>query len=109
MYKLFFLFIILNISFSYTFAQQHSDTSKVLVTFSESMSHEGIFDTNNYQILKDDTTTIKIFKVGIAAGDSLVVLFTEKQPPNSSYRIIINNLKDKAGNIISKNHKMVVY
>ncbi len=112
MYKIFqvLLFIICFSIFSnLTFAQHLSDTSKVLLSFSEPMSHEGIFDTNNYQILKDDAILIKIFKVGVAAGDSLIVLFTEKQPPKSSYRIIINNLRDKAGNIISENHKMVGY
>ncbi|HMN47794.1 MAG TPA: hypothetical protein PKD67_01520 [Ignavibacteriaceae bacterium] len=92
-----------------SFAQQQSDTSKVLVTFSEPMSHEGIFDINNYHIYKEDSTLVKIYKVGVAKGDSVVVLFTEKQTPKASYKLIISNLKDKSGNIISSNRKMANY
>lgn len=94
---------------SISFAQQQSDTSKVLVTFNEPMSNEGIFDINNYRIYKEDSTLVKIYKVGVAKGDSVVVLFTEKQTPKASYKLIISNLKDKSGNIISSNHKMANY
>ena len=92
-----------------SFSQQQSDTSKVLLTFSEPMSRDGIFDINNYHILKDNLTPIKIFKVGVAKGDSMVVLFTEKQSPDSKYKIIIDNLRDKSGNLISESHKTAVY
>lgn len=91
------------------FAQEKSDTSKVLVTFSEPMSLEGIFDVNNYSILLEDYTPFKIYKVGVAKGDSVIVLFTEKQSTAKSYRLIINNLKDKSGNVISESHKTVTY
>lgn len=85
------------------------DTSKVLVTFSEPMSRDGIFDVNNYSISRDDNTPVKIYKVGVVRGDSVVVLFTEKQSKLKSYKLIINNLKDKSGNIISESRKMVTY
>ncbi len=91
------------------FPQQNADTSKVLVTFNEPISHDGIFDIHNYQIYREDSTPIKIFKVGVAKGDKAIVLFTEKQTPNSKYKIFINNLKDKAGNLISESHRMAVY
>jgi len=112
MLKLFPLFILLNlISCSSTdiFAQQMGDTSKVLVKFNEPMSREGIFDVDNYTIYRDDNTPIAIYKVGVVAGDTAVVLYTEKHLPKSSYKIIINNLRDKAGNIISENHKVAFY
>jgi hypothetical protein len=102
------LFIIVVLS-NLSFCQQQSDTSKVLLTFSKPMSYEGIFDIHNYHIYRDDYTQIRIFKVGVAKGDSIVVLFTEKQSPNSSYKIVINNLKDKSGNVISESHKTAVY
>lgn len=89
--------------------QQSGDTSKVLIRFSEPISREGIFDIRNYQIIKDDSTTIKIFKVGVANDDRFIVLFTEKQNPNSSYRVIINNIKDKTGHLISESHKTAIY
>jgi len=109
MYKLFFLFIILNISFNYTFSQTKDDTSKVLVKFSEPMSKEGIFDINNYKIITEDNVTLKIFKVGIVQGDTAVVLFTEKHPANKPYKLFITNLKDRSGNLISLNHNTASY
>jgi len=91
------------------FAQQTRDTSKVLVKFNEPMSHEGIFNTENYIIYRNDETPIAIYKVGVVPGDTAVVLFTEKYLPEYSYKLIINNLRDKAGNIISENHKLAFY
>jgi|GEM_PF-1172111 hypothetical protein len=112
MLKLFQLSILLILfAFSSTelFAQQMADTSKVLVKFNEPMSRDGIFDTDNYVIYRDDDTPIAIYKVGIVAGDTAVVLYTEKYLPQSSYKLIINNLRDKAGNIINENHKLAFY
>ena len=91
------------------YSQQIPDTSKVLVKFNEPMSRDGIFDINNYVIYKDEATQISIYKVGIVSGDTAVVLFTEKHFPQSTYKIIINNLKDKSGNLISENHKIAFY
>ena len=113
MFKLFpiiiFACIILFLSSIEIFSQQKADTSKVLVKFNEPMSHDGIFNINNYVIYRDEDTPVEIFKIGVVAGDTAVVLFTEKQYPQYSYKIIINNLKDKSGNIISKSHKMAFY
>ncbi len=112
MLKLFLTFLLLalfNFSSPDVFAQQMPDTSKVLVKFNEPMSREGIFDIANYAIYRDDDTPVKIYKVGVAAGDTAVVLYTEKYLPHSSYKVIINNLKDKSGNIISDNHKIAFY
>ncbi len=112
MFKLFQLFIlsIFLVTFSSEIsAQQNNDTSKVLVKFNEPMSHDGIYNIDNYLILRDEITPVEIFKVGVVPGDTAVVLFTEKYVPQSSYTIIINNLKDKAGNVISESHKMAFY
>ena len=91
------------------YSQSMSDTSKVLLRFNEPMSREGIFDTANYAIFREDNTQIRIFKIGVVPGDSAVVLFTEKYIPNGSYKVIINNLKDKSGNTISENHNVAFY
>jgi hypothetical protein len=113
MFKLFqilqFTFLVFFISSSDILAQQIADTSKVLVKFNEPMSREGIFNTSNYLIYRDDETPIVIYKVGVVAGDTAVVLYTEQYVPNSSYKLIINNLRDKSGNIISESHKMAFY
>lgn len=110
--KLFHSFLILILLFLSvsSYSQQFSgDTSKVLVKFSEPISREGIFDVRNYKIIKDDSTLVKIFKVGVSNDDRFIILFTEKQSVNSSYKIIINNIKDKSGHLISEAHKMAVY
>lgn len=109
LYSAILVIVLLSFISASAFAQQKSDTSKVLVTFSEPMSLDGIFDVNNYSILLDDQTPVKIYKVGVAKGDSVIVLFTEKQSSEKSYRLIINNLKDKSGNVISESHKTVTY
>lgn len=113
MFKLFqillFTFLVFFISSSNILAQQFTDTSKVLVKFNEPMSRDGIFNTDNYLIYKDNETPIVIYKVGVVAGDTAVVLYTEQYIPNSSYKLIINNLRDKSGNIISESYKMAFY
>ena len=91
------------------FAQQMADTSKVFVKFNEPMSRDGIFNTDNYTIFRDDEIPIAIYKIGIVDGDTAIVLYTEKHFPQSTYKLIINNLRDKAGNIISENHKLAFY
>lgn len=93
-----------------SFAQVIShDTSKVLVKFNEPMSKEGIFDISNYKILCEDNHELKIYKVGVVEGDTAVVLFTEKHQPGKAYRIIVSNLKDKAGNLISQENNYALY
>ncbi|MFZ2323952.1 MAG: Ig-like domain-containing protein [Ignavibacteriaceae bacterium] len=108
-FQIIFLFAFLLVWANISYAQQQGDTSKVLVTFNEPMSRDGIFDINNYHIYKDDSTPIKIYKVGLAPGDSVIILFTEKQSSSSSYKVYIDNLKDKSGNFISNNRKMTAY
>lgn len=111
MYKIILLFITFLI-FLFSFEAQPqsvTDTSKILLRFSEPMSRTGIFDISNYTILKDDSIQVRIFKIGVVPGDTAIVLFTEKQIPNSKYKVIIHNLKDKAGNLINENHNVAFY
>lgn len=101
MHKLFLFFVVVIGSFNITFSQSKSDTSKVLVQFTEPMSKEGIFDINNYKIITEDNVSLTIYKVGVVQGDTAVVLFTERHPANKSYKLVITNLKDRSGNLIS--------
>jgi hypothetical protein len=48
------------------------------------MSQDGIFNTDNYIIFRDDETQIAIYKVGIVAGDTAIVLYTEQHFPQST-------------------------
>jgi hypothetical protein len=91
------------------YGQQNDDTSQVKLTFSEPMSRTGIFDVNNYLVLKDLVTPVQVYKVGIAQGDSVVVLFTEKYSETSTYKVIVNNLKDLAGNLINREFNFAFY
>lgn len=91
------------------YAQQNHDTSQVKLTFSEPMSRTGIFDVNNYLVLKDLVTPVEVYKVGVVPGDSIVVLFTEKYSPSSAYKVIVNNLRDKAGNLINRHFNFAFY
>ncbi|AFH49195.1 Hypothetical protein IALB_1486 [Ignavibacterium album JCM 16511] len=98
------------LSINNTFAQAaEPETSKVLVKFSEPMSHEGIFDVSNYKIICEDNHEIKIYKVGVVDGDTAVILFTEKHQPRKAYRVIVSNLKDKAGNLIHQENNYALY
>lgn len=108
--------VILTISFllilgsNFTMGQStNPDTSKVLVKFNEPMSREGIFDISNYKIICEDNHEVKIYKVGVVEGDTAVVLFTEKHQAGKAYRIIVSNLKDKAGNLISQENNYALY
>ena len=109
LFQISFLIILLASSSPELFAQEMSDTSRLLVKFNEPMSRDGIFNTDNYTIFRDDKTQIAVYKVGIVAGDTAVMLYTEKYVSKSSYKLIVNNLRDKAGNIISENHKLAFY
>ena len=109
LFQISFLLILFTSSSPQLFAQQSTDTSMVLLKFNEPMSRDGIFNPDNYKIYCDDSTPIAIYKVGVVPGDTAVVLYTEKHIPQSSYKVIVNNLRDKAGNIISENHKIAFY
>lgn len=91
------------------YGQQNNDTSMVKLTFSEPMSRDGIFNISNYIVLKDLVTPVQVYKVGIAQGDNIVVLFTEKYSETSTYKVIVNNLKDLAGNLISREFNIAFY
>ena len=84
---------------SQTIAQEE-DAAKILLTFSEPMSRETIFDTNNYVVISGDNEIVEIFKVGVVEGDTAVVLYVDGRERFSSYSISVKNLKDKAGNLI---------
>jgi hypothetical protein len=86
-----------------TLAQSDEDSYMILVTFSEPMSKEGIFDINNYEVLADDSVAVNIYKVGVVEGDTAVVLYIEKNGEWKNFTIKVSNLKDLAGNLLNYN------
>ena len=86
-----------------TLAQSDEDAYMILVTFSEPMSKDGIFDINNYEVLADDSVAVNIYKVGVVEGDTAVVLYIEKNGEWKNFTIKVSNLKDLAGNLLNYN------
>ncbi len=84
-------------------AQSEEDVFTILVTFSEPMSKDGIFDLNNYEVLANDNVPVKIYKVGLVEGNTGVVLYIEKIYDWKTFTIKVSNLKDVAGNEINYN------
>jgi hypothetical protein len=95
------LVILLIMAVSYPVSAQLLSPSKILLTFSEPMSRESIFDPDNYKVIANNEIVVKVIKVGIVKGDSAVVLFFDKEEHWSSFQITVINLKDKAGNPIN--------
>jgi hypothetical protein len=86
-----------------TLAQSDEDAYMILVTFSEPMSKDGIFDINNYEVLANDSLPVKIYKVGLVEGNSAVVVYIEKNDNWKIFRIKVSNVKDLAGNLLNYN------
>ena len=82
-------------------AQSDENNSMLLITFSEPMSKEGIFDINNYEVIANGNEKVRIYKVGMVEGDTAIVLYIEKNYEWKTYTIKVSNLKDLAGNLIS--------
>jgi len=82
-------------------AQSDDNTSMLLITFSEPMSKDGIFDINNYEVIANGNEHVGIYKVGVVEGDTAVVLYIEKNYEWKTYTIKVSNLKDLAGNTIN--------
>ena len=104
--KLLLILIIMAISFPVS--AQPLSPSKILLTFSEPMSRESIFDPDNYIVTANNDITVKVIKVGIVKGDSAVVLFIDKKEEWSSFQITVINLKDRAGNPINADKNAAV-
>jgi len=95
------LVTLLIVVISFPVLAQVASPSKILLTFSEPMSRETIFDPANYKVTANENILVEVIKVGLVKGDSAVVLFIHKEDDWLSFKITVHNLKDKAGNFIS--------
>jgi hypothetical protein len=82
-------------------AQSDDDAYKILVSFSEPMSKDGIFDINNYEVIANGNEQVKIYKVGVVEGNTAVVLYIENNYEWETFKIYVSNLKDLSGNLIN--------
>jgi len=102
--KIFILILLTLFAFLATpasLAQSDENNSMLLITFSEPMSKEGIFDINNYEVIANGNEQVKIYKIGVVEGDTAIVLYIEKNYEWKTYTIKVSNLKDLAGNLIN--------
>ena len=93
--------ILLIVVINFPVLAQAAFPSKILLTFSEPMARETIFDPANYQVIANENIPVEVIKVGLVEGDSSVVLFISKENNWLSFQITVHNLKDKAGNLIN--------
>ena len=102
--KVFIIIILILLSILATpnsLAQSDDDAFKILVTFSEPMSKDGIVDINNYEVIANGNEQVKIYKVGVVEGNTAVVLYIENNHEWKTFKIYVSNLKDLAGNLIN--------
>ena len=92
------LFIVM---MSFLVSAQQASPLKILLTFSEPMSRESIFNPDNYSVTSNGNIPVEVVTVGLVEGDSAVVLFIHKKDDWYNFQITVHNLKDKAGNLIS--------
>lgn len=91
---------------------QSDTTSTVLVEYSETMHIDGLLDVNNYRVT-DSIRDYKIYRIGIVQkidgiqtkDTSVVALITERLPYRTDFWVIVQNVKDKAGNKIGEHNK----
>jgi hypothetical protein len=95
------LVTLLIVTISFPITAQEISPSKILLTFSEPMSRESIFDPGNYKVTANEIIPVEVIKVGLVEGDSAVVLFIQKEDDWLSFQVTVYNLKDKAGNMIN--------
>jgi hypothetical protein len=95
------LIILLIVVINFPVLAQVASPSKILLTFSEPMARETIFDPANYKVIANENISVEVIKVGLVEGDSAVVLFINKENNWLSFQITVQNLKDKAGNLIN--------
>jgi|GEM_PF-4913250 len=95
------LIVLFVLIISFPVSAQLLSPSKILLTFSEPMSRETIFDPDNYIVTANDNIPVQVIKVGVVEGDSSVVLFFNKDEEWISFQITVHKLKDKAGNLIN--------
>jgi len=86
-------------------AQQHY----IQVVFSEPMDRPTVLNKSNWTVSDSNLKEVKINKIGVAEGDSIVVLYTEFLAYKSGYTVRVENVTDKAGNPINENNSAWFY
>ncbi len=82
-----------------------SDSSSVIVMFSEEMDSISIGNKNNYSI----SNGITVNSVVVYSNNQKVMLNTSEHQIGSWYTLTVNNVKDRVGNLINPDKDQVEY
>lgn len=81
------------------------DTSKILLQFNEPMSRSTLFLIANYEISDQAGNLYQAVKIGVAPGDTMVIVYvTPLLPYRTGFVIRVSGLKDAADNLIDPLH-----
>ena len=93
-----FLFLLLAIGLA--FAQEQ----KIQLVFNETMDRSTLFNINNYNLYDNQLNEVGVNRIGVAQGDSIVILYTPFLSYKTNFIVRVANVKDKAGNLINPEH-----
>jgi hypothetical protein len=95
-----------------------NDKKYLLITFTEAMDSVSTLNRENYFVVNDESETVLIKEVKFLKSfsdtskhfikNSIVVLIPVFPIYSKSYRIVIRNVKDKAGNVITPNPTRII-
>jgi hypothetical protein len=92
-------------------------TSTLALTFSEDMSQVGLNSFGNYILTDDSNAVKKIYGIGIVlemsgqpvTGNRMIALITERLDYKRTYKVVVTNVKDVAGNVINPDKNSMEY
>jgi len=92
-------------------------TTTMALTFNEDMSPVGLNSFNNYVLTDDSGQTKTIYGIGIVlelggqpiTGNRMVALITERLDYKRTYKVVVTNVKDVAGNFINPEKNSMEY
>lgn len=81
-----------------------SQEQMIILKFSEPMDKQTLLLKSNYNLFNETFNSITINKIGVVEGDSAVIIFTDFLSYKTNFIIRVQNVKDKAGNLIHEDH-----
>lgn len=82
-----------------------TDTSAILISFNEPMRGPALINKTNYKVTDPNNVRITVYKVKVVPSDSSkVVLFCKRINYKQTHKVVVSNVKDRAGNLIDPLH-----
>lgn len=82
---------------------------KIILRFSEPMDKQTLLLKSNYNLFDESMNAITINKVGVVQGDTAVIIFTNFLNYKTNFVVRVQNVKDKAGNLINQQNSAWFY